>query len=212
MNQYATDIGMTTPTLGLIRSSMAIRREDASYEKPSVDSAAVALILAGPETDLSLSFIRRADRADDPWSGHMAFPGGRADISDDSHAAVAERETMEEVGIRLDRFSIIGPLPQMPVRRGRTDTGITLSSFVYYIGEALIPLIPNHEVADAYWIPLSHLWTPSNATMLGISVKGGAANYPAIRYRGNFIWGLSYRVLQQFGEVIGLPLPSVGGS
>jgi 8-oxo-dGTP pyrophosphatase MutT (NUDIX family) len=207
-----TDIFMTSPTLALIRASLAIRTEDPSNAKPSVGSAAVALILAGPEADLSLSFIRRADRADDPWSGHMAFPGGRADISDDSHPAVAERETLEEVGLRLERPALIGPLPQMAVRRGRTDTGITLSSFVYYIGEALVPFLPNHEVADAYWIPLTHLWAPNNSTTLSISVNGVETDYPAIGYRGNFIWGLSYRVLHQFGGAIGLPLPSTAGS
>jgi len=198
---------MTNPTLTHIRASLAIRTEDHYYAKPTVGSASVALILAGLEMDLSLSFIRRADRADDPWSGHMAFPGGRADISDHSHPAVAERETMEEVGIRLDPVAFIGPLPQMPVRRGRTDTGIVLSSFVYYIGETLVQFSPNHEVAAAYWIPLSHLWEPGNFTSLTIASGAAAADYPAISYQGNLIWGLSYRVLQQFGEAIGLPLP-----
>jgi 8-oxo-dGTP pyrophosphatase MutT (NUDIX family) len=169
--------------------------------------AAVALILAGPDNDLSLCFIRRADREGDPWSGHMAFPGGRADDSDPTPPAVAERETLEEVGIHLDSRSFLGPLPQMPIRRGGTDTGMMLSSFVYYIGLELPQLFPNHEVADAYWIPFSYLWDERNATSLGIIASGTPVSYPAIRYRENFIWGLSYRVLELFSEVIGVALP-----
>jgi len=198
---------MTNPTLPLIRASLELRTEDPRGAKPAIGSAAVALILAGPQMNLSLSFIRRADRAGDPWSGHMAFPGGRADLSDHSHPAVAERETMEEVGIRLDPIAFIGPLPQLAVRRGRTDTGIMLSSFVYYIGETLVQFSPNYEVAAAYWIPLTHLWEPGNFTTLTIASGPARADYPAISYQGNLIWGLSYRVLQQFGEAIRLPLP-----
>jgi 8-oxo-dGTP pyrophosphatase MutT (NUDIX family) len=201
------DVRMKNPTLPIIRASLEDTTEDPRVAKPAVGSAAVALILAGPDTDLSLSFIRRADRVGDPWSGHMAFPGGRAGILDQSHPAVAERETMEEVGIRLDPLDFIGPLPQIAVRRGRIDTGIMLSSFVYYVGEALVQFSPNHEVAAAYWIPLSHLWEPDNFTTLTIASGVAPADYPAISYQGNLIWGLSYRVLQQFAQAIGFPLP-----
>jgi len=137
----------------------------------------------------------------------MAFPGGRADSSDPTHPAVAERETLEEVGIYLAPTAFVGSLPRMPIRRCRVDTGLALSSFVYYIGPELALLRPNHEVADAYWIPLSHLWDAGNSTTLEMVVSGMPASYPAIRYHGNFIWGLSYRVLELFGEVIGAPLP-----
>ena len=59
--------------------------------------ASVALIYrrtAGGKTELL--FIRRAHRAGDPWSGHMAFPGGRLQPEDPTPRAAAERETLEE--------------------------------------------------------------------------------------------------------------------
>jgi len=201
---------MPNPSIGLIRSSLGDRPGESIDTKPLAGSAAVALILAGPDRDLNLCFIRRADREGDPWSGHMAFPGGRADRSDPTHLAVAERETIEEVGITLAPSALIGALPQMPIRRGGTDTGMALSSFVYYIGPELVPFSLNHEVADAYWIRLSHLWDAGNSTPLGLVSGGAAFNYPAIRYRENIIWGLSYRVLEMFAEIIGLPLPPPG--
>jgi hypothetical protein len=95
----------------------------------------------------------------------------------------------------------------MPIRRGGTDTGMALLSFVYYIGLELPDLFPNHEVADAYWIPFSYLWDGRNAASLEMVSSGAPISYPAIRYRDNFIWGLSYRVLELFSEVIGVPLP-----
>ena len=55
--------------------------------------AAVAVVLrvAGPDLDLLL--IKRAQSERDPWSGHMALPGGRRDPGDDD---------LRATGIELD--------------------------------------------------------------------------------------------------------------
>ncbi|HEU4700285.1 MAG TPA: NUDIX domain-containing protein, partial [Gemmatimonadales bacterium] len=68
---------------------------------PTLRWAAVALVVT-PAPD-SMLLIRRAERAGDPWSGHMALPGGRHSRGDADLAATAMRETAEEVGVRLDR-------------------------------------------------------------------------------------------------------------
>ncbi len=72
------------PSVDLVRKrlsehdpSLAERRDPLAFE------AAVALILhetadTGPE----ILFIERALREGDPWSGQMAFPGGRRDRED----------------------------------------------------------------------------------------------------------------------------------
>ena len=57
-------------------------------------------------------FIRRAQREGDPWSGHIAFPGGRPAAADPDLLAVAVRETTEEVGIDVLRGGrVLGRLP-----------------------------------------------------------------------------------------------------
>src|SRR4249920_2600283 len=75
-----------------------IERRLANYEaqlspiRPSTRQAAVAIILrerlregdrAGTNVT-DLLFIRRAEKSGDPWSGHMAFPGGHIELSDGS--------------------------------------------------------------------------------------------------------------------------------
>jgi len=40
---------------------------------------------------LSVLMIKRADREGDPWSGHMAFPGGRKDRGDSNTLVTAKR-------------------------------------------------------------------------------------------------------------------------
>ncbi len=66
--------------------------------------AAVALVLrdAGPG-GIELLFIRRAEHEKDPWSGHMGFPGGRAEPGDAGLEGTAVRETLEETGLDLAR-------------------------------------------------------------------------------------------------------------
>ncbi len=195
------------PTLEEIRT--ALKRHTAKVQpfRPHRDRAAVAMILAGPGDDLQLCLIRRAERAGDPWSGHYAFPGGRAHPGDATARAVAERETREEVGLSLHRSHLIGPLSEMPVRLGGVDTGMTLSPFVYCLGSERAPLAPNGEVAAAYWVPLSHLWEANNGTYLELERGKTRMLYPAIRYRDYVIWGLTYRVLTLFSDVLGHPLP-----
>jgi 8-oxo-dGTP pyrophosphatase MutT (NUDIX family) len=165
------------------------------------DRAAVALVLAGYPGDTQICFIRRSTRTDDPWSGQMAFPGGRVSPEDLSAEAVAERETWEELGLRLESAQRLGALSELPVHRAGAPTSTVLSSFVYHVGPDAAPLAANQEeVAEAYWAPLSDLWDEKNADHFGA--------YPAIRFHGHFIWGLTLRVLAQFAEAVGRPLPA----
>ncbi|HYL98659.1 MAG TPA: CoA pyrophosphatase, partial [Blastocatellia bacterium] len=170
--------------------------------------AAVALVLSGRDSNLKMCFIERAEREGDPWSGHMAFPGGRASASDPTPQAVAERETEEEVGLRLNQESFLGELSYLPVTRRRVETGMMLYPFVYYIGEPSPEMTLSDEVANSFWIPMEHLWRRENLHRVEFKVNEQTLLYPAIRFHNYSIWGLTYRVLTQFSVVIGVPLPS----
>ncbi|NND67690.1 MAG: CoA pyrophosphatase, partial [Halioglobus sp.] len=63
--------------------------------------SAVAMVLSVQGGELHILMIKRAEREGDPWSGHMAFPGGRMDPGDTHAFAAALRETEEEVGLQL---------------------------------------------------------------------------------------------------------------
>src|SRR5262245_41364530 len=94
--------------MGDERLRMPQIRERLSAHRPALVGegetwrAAVALVFcAPPGAEPELLFIERARREGDPWSGHMAFPGGRRDPKDTDLAATAARETHEEVGLGL---------------------------------------------------------------------------------------------------------------
>jgi 8-oxo-dGTP pyrophosphatase MutT (NUDIX family) len=194
-------------TIDQIRDALGRHQPQIAERGLGVSEASVALVLAGSGTDLSLCAIRRAEHPLDPWSGHMALPGGRVDPGDPHSRAAAERETLEEVGLALGDAHWIGSLSEMQVRLGGSDRRMVLSPFVYDLGEEHLPFAPNHEVAEAFWIPLAHLWDPNNMSRLKWERQGTSLLYPAIRYQGHSIWGITFRVLTLFSDVLDAPLP-----
>jgi len=185
-----------------IREALAAHVPNTRLFVADRDHAAVALVLAGDPSDLQLCFIRRVEKQNDPWSGHMAFPGGRASLGDASARAVAEREAREEVALDLQDSHWIGALSELPVRLGGVETSMVLSSFVYYVGVEIPGLVPNEEVAEVYWVSLAHLWDQGNATQLSLARNGESVVFPAIRLGEHLIWGLTLRVLTLFSEAL----------
>lgn len=194
-------------TIEQIRAALARHQPQVVEREPGLAEASVALVLAGAESDLSLCVIRRAEHPEDPWSGHMALPGGRACAEDPTARFCAERETLEEVGLALDDAHWLGSLSDLLVRIGGGERRMVVSPFVYHLGEDLRPFTPSDEVAEAFWVPLAHLWDPRNASHMEWVRQGSRLLYPAIRFGGHAIWGITFRVLTLFSDVLDAPLP-----
>jgi 8-oxo-dGTP pyrophosphatase MutT (NUDIX family) len=207
--------------LDRIRRALAGHCPPAAERQANDTEAAVALVLARIPQDrssrgaenLALCVIHRAERLGDPWSGHLALPGGRADPSDPHPRAVAERETLEEVGLTLGDRHWLGALAPVLVRIGDSPRRrMIVHSFVYALdpapaGGAVPAFALSDEVNEAFWVPLSYLWDPANASHVEWDRDGSRLAYPAIRFRGHAIWGLTFRILTLFSDVIDAPLP-----
>ena len=86
--------------------------------------AAVALIeYCAEESEFLL--LQRAIHPDDPWSGHLSFPGGRKEEDDQDLLATCIRETAESVGARVRRHDARPRvrLQRQLVPRARRDRG-----------------------------------------------------------------------------------------
>ena len=98
--------------------------------------AAVAVVLSELENELSVLLVRRSEREGDPWSGHMALPGGLAQSSDADLAQTARRETLEEVGIDLLRAELLGGLDDITPMR---SSELAVRPFVFWLNEDALP-------------------------------------------------------------------------
>ena len=160
--------------------------------------AAVAVILREREGVAEVLFIQRAVKEGDPWSGHMAFPGGHKDPQDASLLAAAVRETAEEIGLDISGAPVIGSLPaQRPMSARRA---MQVTPFVFEI-DGDPAFVPNHEVADVVWTPLEPMFRGDNHAV--DSPDGGAMRFNGFRLAGgHFVWGLTYRMVQTFFEAV----------
>ncbi len=154
----------------------------------------MALVLRAAAT-LDLLLIRRVERAGDPWSGHMALPGGRRSAGDADLVAAAFRETYEEVGVPLRPNDLLGALDEVsPLRL----PPVVIAPFVVAVDPAVELRLDTREVAAAVWIPVDALRDSSAAAEILIELEGDARTFPALRYLDYEIWGLTHGILTQF--------------
>jgi 8-oxo-dGTP pyrophosphatase MutT (NUDIX family) len=159
--------------------------------------AAVAVILA-PDPD-SILLIRRADRQGDPWSGHMALPGGRQDPAEPDLVTTAIRETAEEVGLRLHPEHLIGSLDDV-VPRTPVLPPIAVRPYVFLLEHQPAPA-PNPEVAAARWVSLGLLLHPDTYRTVALEIRGESREFPAYRVDESLVWGLTERILSNLLEL-----------
>lgn len=196
------------PHFDEIRRGLA-RYTPALVEESGARRAAVAMVLREADRGRpEVLLIERAQRHDDPWSGHMAFPGGRLDPGDAGPRAAAERETLEEVGLPLAEAELLGRLDDLEGRHAGRRSGLVISAFVYH-HPAPGELVTNHEVAQAFWVPLPRLATPESRVDHA-RPEAGDRVYPGIlvgRPGRHVVWGLTYRFIEVFFGAVGRPFP-----
>ncbi len=162
--------------------------------------AAVASILRDSPRGAEVLLIRRAEHPDDPWSGHMAFPGGRHDAEDEDLLFTARRETLEEVGLDLDAHgTLVGRLEDTPALARGKRLGLTIAPFVFELHTSG-PLQPNHEVEEIIWVPLTPLTTSEYDSTKHYHYEGQDLQLPAWDVDGRIVWGLTHRMLSALLE------------
>jgi 8-oxo-dGTP pyrophosphatase MutT (NUDIX family) len=188
---------LAQPIMARICSALDSHSPVAAEEEEGVRKAAVALIFRLGENDvLELLFIKRAEYEGDPWSGQIAFPGGRAEERDASLAETAIRETREETGIDLAREGMmVGRLDDLRPRAVRLPA-IMVRPFVALLDRSA-PLVLSSEVALSFWLPFAALtraeaWHDDTVSASGIQIDARV-----FRHQEHVIWGMTERILAQ---------------
>ncbi len=159
-------------------------------------SAVAVVCRRGTVSDWEMLFIERARRLGDPWSGHMAFPGGRMQPGDVSAWHAAVRETQEETGIDLQAHGLaIRRLRDLLTRRHNRLLPMVVTPYLFeLLGDP--PMNPNHEVESLLWVPWSYLRNKDNLAVMRWRMGGFSVPMPCYEYAGKCIWGLSFMMIQ----------------
>ena len=185
------------PEIVKLRSALDAHKAVGGGKEEGGRRAAVALIFrAGEGGAPELLFIKRADYPADPWSGQVAFPGGREEAGDANLADTALRETREETGIDLrNDGTVIGTLDDLRPQTAGLPA-IIVRPYVVLLNRA-DSLLLSDEVALAFWVPLEELRQAGSWRDTSVFARGIQLSARAFHHEGHVIWGMTERILAQ---------------
>jgi ADP-ribose pyrophosphatase YjhB (NUDIX family) len=158
------------------------------------------MILRETAADLEILFIERATDERDPWSGHLAFPGGKVEPGEQARQA-AERETLEEIGLDLRTEQYLGRMSDIV----GANLPVRVSCFAYAAVSADINPAVSPEVRDVFWVKLSDIRDPGRHQMATVGFSDKTLAVPGImlpQLGKPVLWGITYRLVLQFLEII----------
>ncbi len=192
----AMKVSLEQPEIARLVRRLAGREPlDADEGSDDTPRAAVAAVLRVADAVPELLFIRRAERMGDPWSGHMAFPGGRHEPGDASLEMTAVRETREELALDLTQGSVLGRLDDL-APRGPSLPRMLIRPFVALVTPDVV-IQPNLEVAAAYWVPVHVLQHQDSRVDHFMTLSGIRTRLPGFLVGGHVVWGLTERIVNQ---------------
>lgn len=206
---------MAVPTISSVRAAL---RAYGPARQQGTEYAAVAIVLCEcnsrqlvypsraevasstvPLTQVLL--IQRATHPDDPWSGHLAFPGGRRDPGDKDGLATAVRETREEVGVHLEPSrQLLGQLSPVTAQ-GAGKPGLVIEPFVFEAPHQAQFTLDQSEVARAFWVPIAALMTGQRDTFVDIQRGATRFRMPAYQIEDQVLWGMTYEMFRSLAKL-----------
>ncbi|HVP23377.1 MAG TPA: CoA pyrophosphatase [Conexivisphaerales archaeon] len=162
------------------------------------DHASVVILLTLRTGSPEVLFAKRAENPNDPWSGQIAFPGGRSKEVDATLARTACREFFEETYVDIcKRAEMLGFLQTV---RPRNRPSVTVTPFVAYSDRKFV-FTPSREVTEVFWAPLLGLTEkPVDVEVSGAVLRG----VPAFVYEGHVVWGLTAHIVRSLLDLLSL--------
>src|SRR3989304_3397612 len=170
-------------------------------EPPRTAKGAVAMILRGTRGPVDVLLIERAERESDPWSGQIAFPGGRRERTDRTLLDTARRGAKEGGGLPLARDARL--LGWLPLRAPANRVDWIVVPYVFTLRRFAQPK-PTPEVARAFWARVDAVPAPLHKAIL--RGPDGDLEAPAFDVGGGKpLGGFPVRVLFDLFDLVGWP-------
>ncbi len=167
--------------------------------------AAVAVVLRDHGGGVELLYIQRVEQPGDPWSGHMAFPGGHVDRDDRGALDAAIREAEEEVDLRLDRDAReLGRLDDLQAMARGRHIPLAITPIVFELLRPVTLVASPAEVVETLWVPLDGLIDGRFESTLAYERNETVTTLPCWQVEKHCIWGLTYLMTRDLLQLIGV--------
>lgn len=142
---------------------------------PRTSSVLLPLVLS-PD-GLAILLTRRT-KTMSAFAGHLSFPGGRIDPTDETPLAAALRETEEEIGLTSNEIAVLGHFTEL-----HTHFGTLVICYAGAIHERNMPTQPTspREVEEILHVPIDSLRRPGEFQPTTKRNQYVAANYESRR-------------------------------
>ena len=165
---------------------------DKDVELSSNYAAVVVVLSPYSSGGVGCLFVRRRSSERDPWSGQVAFPGGRWSNGDSSLLDTAARELWEETGLVVDRdVKVLGYLEDVSPRNA---PDLKVRPYVAILKNPQADVRKGEEIDDVMWISLNKL----RRRIVRVYAKRLGREFTILGYvlePDTVIWGLTARVL-----------------
>ncbi|MEO8192944.1 MAG: CoA pyrophosphatase [Gemmatimonadales bacterium] len=190
------------PRIARLESALAAHSPIEADDSAARRAAVAILIRLGESDEPEIFFIQRAIYEGDPWSGQIAFPGGREEQADDSMLETAVRETFEETELDLRQGAhLVGTLNDLRPRTVRLPA-VMVRPFIFLVDEVADPVL-SPEVAGSFWVPLSVLLDRSVWRDTTVHSGGNEMSRFAFHHQGYVVWGMTERILSGLLSLLG---------
>ena len=150
-------------------------------------NAGVAVIFRMNLGKLELLLVKRAVISGDPWSGDMAFPGGKKGVQDKDIIDTVTREVLEETSIDVRKSCYLGMMPHVD---STVRQNISVVPLVFVLEKTLEVKI-NEELSSYQWTEFDKLkWRRGRSLVKENDV-------PVFDVGDERVWGLTYRMLKK---------------
>jgi len=189
-----TDVTQRVMQLSATKSLKKLSENLKHISGTETADAAVALLLKPANNRLSVLFVKRANSPNDPWSGQTALPGGKREPKDRSLKHTIIRETLEETNIDLEhRCRFLGTTSTQHSNR---SPEMRILPFVILLEhEPTVKL--NEKELEGFGMDFTERTDRSQG-----NGKVHSRRAPAYIIDNQVIWGLTYRVIEDFLKTV----------
>ena len=132
-------------------------------------------------------------------SSQIAFPGGKVEVNDPSVAFTALRETQEEIGVEMNKVSIIKAFTEVYI----PPSNFMVFPFLGYVNEELQFVPDSKEVASIIELSIENFLDESLVVTKTMNTSYSKdISVPAFKIQEYYVWGATAMILSELKEVL----------